>query len=163
MGQSCKANFGINYIKNEFYKLNFNLNHINFDVIYAKFFLMWSLLWPPSMVYISLNNAVVRVWFFTSEAPPPFQLNRWDLTSQQNAARKQRGCVMRLVRGGCYLVPKKRKKEGKCLPFFGVHRVTRTYVQIPRSKLRTQTISSLSPSSKYFTCVSMLMINTCVY
>ena len=31
-GQSYKANFGINYIKN----INFTLNHINFDVIYAK-------------------------------------------------------------------------------------------------------------------------------
>ena len=30
------ANFGINNIKNEFNELNFNLNNINFDVIYAK-------------------------------------------------------------------------------------------------------------------------------
>ena len=35
-GQSYKANFGINYIKNGHNKLNFNLNKINFDVIYAK-------------------------------------------------------------------------------------------------------------------------------
>ena len=37
-GQSYKANFGINYIKNEFNKLNCNLNYINFDVIYAEKF-----------------------------------------------------------------------------------------------------------------------------
>ena len=35
-GQSCKADFGINSIKNGFNKLNFTLNYINFDVIYAK-------------------------------------------------------------------------------------------------------------------------------
>ena len=35
-GQSYKAHFGINYIKNGFSKLNFPLNYINFDVIYAK-------------------------------------------------------------------------------------------------------------------------------
>ena len=35
-GQSYKANFGINYIKNRLNKLNFTLNYINFDVIYAK-------------------------------------------------------------------------------------------------------------------------------
>ena len=35
-GQSYKANFGINNIKNGLNKLNFTLNHINFDVIYAK-------------------------------------------------------------------------------------------------------------------------------
>ena len=33
--QSNKANFGINYIKNGFNKLNLTLNYINFDVIYA--------------------------------------------------------------------------------------------------------------------------------
>ena len=36
MGQSYKANFGINYIQNGFNKLNCTLNYINFDVIYAK-------------------------------------------------------------------------------------------------------------------------------
>ena len=35
-GQSYKANFGINYIKKGLNKLNFTLNYINFDVIYAK-------------------------------------------------------------------------------------------------------------------------------
>ena len=35
-GQSYKANFGINNIKNGLNKLNFTLNYINFDVIYAK-------------------------------------------------------------------------------------------------------------------------------
>ena len=35
-GQSYKADFGINYIKNRLNKLNFTLNYINFDVIYAK-------------------------------------------------------------------------------------------------------------------------------
>ena len=35
-GQSYKAHFGINYISNGFSKLNFILNYINFDVIYAK-------------------------------------------------------------------------------------------------------------------------------
>ena len=35
-GQSCKANFGINYIKNGLNKPNFHLNYINFDVIYDK-------------------------------------------------------------------------------------------------------------------------------
>ena len=35
-GQSYKANFGINYIKNGLRKLNFTLNYINFDVIYAE-------------------------------------------------------------------------------------------------------------------------------
>ena len=35
-GQSYKANFGINYIKNGFNQLNFTLNYVNFDVIYAK-------------------------------------------------------------------------------------------------------------------------------
>ena len=35
-GQSYKANFGINYIKKGLSKLNFTLNYINFDVIYAK-------------------------------------------------------------------------------------------------------------------------------
>ena len=35
-GQSYKANFGINYIKNVLNKLNFTLNYINFDVTYAK-------------------------------------------------------------------------------------------------------------------------------
>ena len=34
-GQSYKANFGINSIKNKLNKLNFTLNYINFDVIYA--------------------------------------------------------------------------------------------------------------------------------
>ena len=32
-GQSYKADFGIIYIKNDFNKLNFTLNNINFDVI----------------------------------------------------------------------------------------------------------------------------------
>ena len=36
LGQSYKANFGINYTKNRLSKLNFTLNYINFDVIYAK-------------------------------------------------------------------------------------------------------------------------------
>ena len=35
-GQSYKANFGINNIKNGLNKPNFTLNYINFDVIYAK-------------------------------------------------------------------------------------------------------------------------------
>ena len=35
-GQSYKADFGINYVKNGFNKLNFTLNYINFDVMYAK-------------------------------------------------------------------------------------------------------------------------------
>ena len=35
-GQSYKANFDINYIKNGLNKLNFTLNYINFDVIFAK-------------------------------------------------------------------------------------------------------------------------------
>ena len=35
-GQSYKANFGLNYTKNGLNKLNFTLNYINFDVIYAK-------------------------------------------------------------------------------------------------------------------------------
>ena len=35
-GQSYKANFGINYIKNGLNKLNFTLNYINFVEIYAK-------------------------------------------------------------------------------------------------------------------------------
>ena len=34
-GQSYKANFGINYIKNGLSKLNVTLNYINFDVIYV--------------------------------------------------------------------------------------------------------------------------------
>ena len=34
--QSYEANFGINYIKNGLDKLNFTLNYINFDVIYAE-------------------------------------------------------------------------------------------------------------------------------
>ena len=32
-GQSYKANFGLNYIKNGLNKLNFTFNYINFDVI----------------------------------------------------------------------------------------------------------------------------------
>ena len=32
-GQSYKANFGINYMKNGLSKLNFTLNYNNFDVI----------------------------------------------------------------------------------------------------------------------------------
>ena len=35
-GQSCKANFCTNYIKNRLNKLNFTSNYIYFDVIYAK-------------------------------------------------------------------------------------------------------------------------------
>ena len=35
-GQSYKADFGINYIKNGFNQLKFTLNYINFDVIYIK-------------------------------------------------------------------------------------------------------------------------------
>ena len=35
-GQSYKALFGINYIKNGPNKLNFTMNYTNFDVIYAK-------------------------------------------------------------------------------------------------------------------------------
>ena len=35
-GQSYKAHFGINYIKNRLNLLKFTLNYINFDVIYAK-------------------------------------------------------------------------------------------------------------------------------
>ena len=35
-GRPDKASFGVNYIKNGFNKLNFTLNYINFDVIYAK-------------------------------------------------------------------------------------------------------------------------------
>ena len=35
-GQSYKANFGINYIKNGFNKLKFIKNYINFDVLYVK-------------------------------------------------------------------------------------------------------------------------------
>ena len=35
-GQSYKANFCINYIKSGLDNLNFSLNYINFDVIYAK-------------------------------------------------------------------------------------------------------------------------------
>ena len=35
-GQSYKANFGINYIKNGLNNLHFTLNYINFDEIYAK-------------------------------------------------------------------------------------------------------------------------------
>ena len=35
-GQSYKANFGVNYIKNGFSKLNWTLNYINLDVIYAR-------------------------------------------------------------------------------------------------------------------------------
>ena len=35
-GQSYKANFGINYIKNGPNKLNFTLNYLNFDVISDK-------------------------------------------------------------------------------------------------------------------------------
>ena len=38
--------------------------------------------------------------FYTSEAPPLSQLNSWDMTSEQNTVRKQRGWVMRLVRRG---------------------------------------------------------------
>ena len=44
------------------------------------------------------------------------------MTSEQNAVRKQRGWVMRLVRGGCYLAVSERKKKGKCCPLLGVHR-----------------------------------------
>ena len=32
-GQSYQADYGINYIKNQFNKLNFILNYINLDVI----------------------------------------------------------------------------------------------------------------------------------
>ena len=32
--------------------------------------------------------------FFTSEAPPLSQLNSWDVTSEQNVVRKQRGWVI---------------------------------------------------------------------
>ena len=35
---------------------------------------------------------------------------------------------MKLVRGGWYLAVKLQKGKGKSLPFFGVNRVTRTYV-----------------------------------
>ena len=35
-GQSYKANFDVNYIKNGFNKLNFALNYINMHVIYIK-------------------------------------------------------------------------------------------------------------------------------
>ena len=34
--QSYKTDFGIIYIKNGVNKLNFTLNYINFDVVYAK-------------------------------------------------------------------------------------------------------------------------------
>ena len=39
------ANFGINNIKNEFKELNFNLNNINFNLIYAKKVRLTSVPW----------------------------------------------------------------------------------------------------------------------
>ena len=58
------------------------------------------------------------------------------------------------------LDPLSGKSKGKSLPFSGVHRVTRTYAQIPWSKLCTWNVSSLFPSSMHFTCVLMLVIYT---
>ena len=40
-GQSCKANFGVNYIINGFNKPNFTMNYVTFDVvIYIKIVLL---------------------------------------------------------------------------------------------------------------------------
>ena len=50
-----------------------------------------------------------------SEATPLSQLNSWDMTSQQNAVRKQRGWVMLLVRGGVLPCSEWTKKEGEML------------------------------------------------
>ena len=47
-GQSYKAKFSVNNIKNGFNKLNFTLNYINFDVIYIKIVLMNYLLFDSS-------------------------------------------------------------------------------------------------------------------
>ena len=49
--------------------------------------------------------------FFRSEAPPLSQLDSWDMTSEQNAVRKQRGWVIRLERGVCYLAVSEQKRE----------------------------------------------------
>ena len=51
LGQYYKANFGINYIKKGLSKLNFTLNYINFDVIYAKKVLKD---WPQSLKLVLL-------------------------------------------------------------------------------------------------------------
>ena len=37
-----------------------------------------------------LNTKVVDVWVFGSDAPPPFRLDSWDMTSQKIYAVKQR-------------------------------------------------------------------------
>ena len=52
-GQSYKANFDINYIKNGLNKLNFTLNYINFDVIYDD---------PLCLQKIMLYSEI-RKWF----------------------------------------------------------------------------------------------------
>ena len=65
------------------------------------------------------SNISKGLGFITPEAPPPFQLNSWDMTSEQNAVRKQRGWVMRLV-GGEGVLPcseVRRKRKGNVFPF----------------------------------------------
>ena len=53
-----------------------------------------------------------------SEAPPLSQLNSWDVTSEQNAVRKQRGWVMILVRVEVLPCSELTKKEREMLSLF---------------------------------------------
>ena len=81
------------------------------------YFFIWL---PPEFLPVSGPLSSKGLGFFTSEAPPPFQPNSWDVTSQQNAIRKQRGWVMRLVRGvlPCSEVTKKQviSDSGRSIP-----------------------------------------------
>ena len=61
-GQSYKANFGINYIKNGLNNLNFTLNYINFDVIFAKKFYRIDPFKVFSLLFVILHFAPVFLY-----------------------------------------------------------------------------------------------------
>ena len=46
---------------------------------------------PTSNGNIARNGRVLRVWFFGSDAPLPFRLDSWYVTSQKVYAVKHRG------------------------------------------------------------------------
>ena len=60
-----------------------------------------------------------RSGLFVAEAPLLFLLNSWDVTSELNAVRKQRGQVTKLV----LPCSKVRKREGEKSSLFCVHRL----------------------------------------
>ena len=67
---------------------------------------------------LALHTKWRFLYVHTSKAPPLSQLNSWDKKSEQNAVRKQRGWVMRLVRGVVLPCSEVRKKEGELLCSF---------------------------------------------